>query len=119
MTKRSTARFGAIFILLAGITIGYIAAGGGVSLTEFAGAQAPATADSGTSTKNDPSLTPWKDPDDPYVIRLNREDQSIDAWKERNSKPNPQRDAGPIDLQRYAAGFDYTGFPTFFKAPIH
>ena len=44
-----------------------------------------------SDTKNDPSLTPWNDPDDPYVIRLNRKDASIDKWNQRNEKLDPDR----------------------------
>ena len=69
-------------------------------------------------SKNDPSLTPWNDPNDPFVIRLRKDDDTLNKWRERNKKSNPKRDAGPIDVQRYGWGLDYTGFPTFFKAPI-
>ena len=59
-----------------------------------------------SSTKNDPSLTPWNDPDDPYVIRLNREDAPPDAFFERNEKQD-RSIRGPIDLNRYKGGHAY------------
>ena len=138
MSKTTGTRIGVCVILVAGIAIGYLASSGGFDAAESADAQdVDAAQPNATSrpviqvaqaqgvtrarksdTQNDPSLTPWNDPNDPYVIRLNRDDKSVDAWNERNSKGNPKRDPGPIDLQRYAAGFDYVGFPTFFKAPV-
>ena len=33
-----------------------------------------------SDTKNDPSLTPWNDPDDPYLFRLNKKDPSLLKW---------------------------------------
>ncbi len=71
-----------------------------------------------TGTRNDPSLMPWSDPDDPHVIRLRKDDDTLELWRDRNEKPNVKREEGPIDVQRYGWGLDYTGFPTFFKAPI-
>ncbi len=69
------------------------------------------------STKNDPSLTPWNDPDDPYVIRLNRDDDPPNAFFELNKKLD-RSIRGPIDLQRYKKGHAYDGFPTFINQPI-
>ena len=72
-----------------------------------------------SDTKNDPSLTPWNDPNDPGVFRLNTDDPSHpDGWNARNEKPKLEREPGPIDLQRYYAGTMHNAFPTFFAMPI-
>ena len=78
----------------------------------------PAAVAQESDTRNDLSLTPWIDPDNPNVIRLDPTDATINTWNERNTKGNPKREPGPIDVQRYSGGFDFAGFPTFFKMPI-
>jgi agmatinase len=69
------------------------------------------------STRNDPSVTPWNDPDDPYVIRLNRDDPSTTSWNYRNSRLAEDR-KGPTDLNRYGGGARHEAFPTFLGAPV-
>ena len=45
-------------------------------------------AQDGTSTKDDPLVTPWVDPEDPTVFRMNEDDPSFpDGWRKRNDKP--------------------------------
>lgn len=76
-----------------------------------------AIAQEGTSTKGDPSVTPWNDPDDPYVIRLNKDDPSTTSWNARN--PGLAKDRkGPTDLNRYGGGARHEAFPTFLGAPV-
>jgi len=74
-------------------------------------------AQDGTSTKGDPSVTPWNDPDDPYVIRLNKDDPSTTSWNYRNSRLAKDR-KGPTDLNRYGGGARHEAFPTFMGAPV-
>ena len=71
----------------------------------------------GKSTKGDPTVTPWNDPKDPYVIKLNRDDPPPNAFFELNDKLD-RNIRGPIDLQRYKSGHAYDGFPTFIHQPI-
>ncbi len=69
-------------------------------------------------TKKDNSMTPWNEGDDPYVIRLNRDDPTVTTWNERNSKIDTENVAGPIDLNRYTGGTVYDAFPTFLSMPV-
>ena len=79
----------------------------------------PAAMAQQSDTRNDPSLTPWNDPSDPSVLRLNTDDPSHpDGWNARNDKPKLKREPGPIDLQRYYSGTMHNAFPTFFAMPI-
>ena len=66
----------------------------------------------------DNSMTPWNDPDDPYVILLNRDDPTVTEWNARNPGRDPTRAAGPIDLHRYSGGTVYDAFPTFLSMPV-
>ena len=44
---------------------------------------------------------PWKDPDNADVIVL--EEESRDSWrKRRDTSKDPEREAGPINPQRYS-----------------
>lgn len=70
------------------------------------------------STRTDPSVTPWRDPNNPMVILRDPNDPTAKFGFTRNSKPNPKRDAGPIDLQRYDMNPFGSYFPTLFGAPI-
>ena len=89
-----------------------------IALLIFFGAFGDVVQAQQSDTKGDPWM-PWNDPDDPYVIRLNKDDPTAgDFWNTRNDKGNPKRDAGPIDLQRYNMGTKPSGFPTFFHMPI-
>jgi agmatinase len=72
-----------------------------------------------SDTRNDPSWTPWIDPSNPNVVRLNKDDPSAEVWrKRRDTSKDPKREAGLIDLQRYEMGFHWQAFPTFFRAPV-
>ena len=100
-TKKTVVQCGVLALIIAGMVM-------------FAGLASAQESD----TKNDPSLTPWNDPDDPYVILLNRDDPTVNDWNARNDKLDPTRKPGPIDLQRYENGFPFGGFPTFLNAPF-
>lgn len=78
----------------------------------------PAFAEKGKSTKGDPSVTPWHDPQDPYVILLNKDDKNKPADMMKRNKMQDRSIRGPIDLQRYAGGHAFDGFPTYFNAPV-
>ncbi len=55
----------------------------------------------------------------PEAIPLDPRDPSIDVMALfRDCKDNPQRDAGPINIQRTVGGLSYQGIPTFFRAPV-
>ena len=98
---------GAVVILVVGIAIGYVASQTKMNVAETANAatsaadvsddsfnessepaQGVATTaqqeDGAKSTKDDPSLTPWNDPNNPGVLRLNTDDPSHpDGWRTR------------------------------------
>ncbi len=55
----------------------------------------------------------------PDAIPLDPRDPSIDVMALfRDCKDNPQREAGPINIQRTVGGLSYQGIPTFFRAPV-
>ena len=121
MNTTTSVRMGAAAILVLGIAIGYVVSQTGIDVTETASAQTPAANEEGGAeytTKDDPSLTPWNDPDDPYVFRLNKKDPSIFKWNQRNDKLDPNRKAGPMDLNRYKSGYAADAFPTFLQMPV-
>ena len=63
------------------------------------------------------SWMPWKDPENPGVIVL--EKNSRTGWlQRRDTSKDPKREPGPINPQRYEYGFNTHGFPTFFGAPL-
>ncbi len=52
-------------------------------------------------------------------IRLNPDDPTLDDWKQiREMADDPKREPGPINIQRFAGGFGWTGIPTFFMLPV-
>lgn len=54
---------------------------------------------------------------DKATIPLNTKSASFNAWKtKRPQSMNPKREAGPIEVSRYAQGFG-SGLPTFANAP--
>lgn len=63
---------------------------------------------------------PWKDPKNPDVIILDKDDPSKDIWKMRRDRSqDPAREPGLVHVQRYASGFSSMGaFPTFLAAPM-
>lgn len=60
---------------------------------------------------------PWRDPKNPYVIRL-ADDKDLMTTR-RDTSSDPKRTPGPISVQRYAGGMmPLGGFPSFLGAPI-
>jgi len=61
---------------------------------------------------------PHIDPDDP-TRRLIKQDASTNIWREeRPADRNPDREAGPIDIQRYQLQMEQGGIKTFFQLPV-
>ena len=80
------------------------------------------TKDDQPGGKDDPmaKFMPWLT-DDPTVVKLNPKDETIGLWNARNEKGGTgplKGGAGPIDVQRYALGFNWQAFPTFYGRPI-
>lgn len=61
---------------------------------------------------------PWVDPNNPYIIRLNPNDPTLDLWRERRDFSEDKRPPGPVNVQRYKMGHVSTGIPTFFHKPV-
>ena len=62
------------------------------------------------------SLQPWRDPDNPNVQIL---DDGWDVYyKRRDRSKDPKREAGPINLQRFAVVSGINGFPTYMGLPV-
>jgi agmatinase len=62
---------------------------------------------------------PWKDPDHPDVLRLNRDGSENAQVERRDTAQDPKREPGPVNPQRYAFGFMVGGgFPTYLGAPL-
>lgn len=62
------------------------------------------------------SMQPWRDPDNPLIMNL---DEGWDIYYRRRDRSNdPQREPGPIDLQRYYAVSGINGFPTYMGLPV-
>ena len=65
-----------------------------------------------------PVPMPHLDPDNPDVIRLSK-DPNRDMWRtEVDYSQFPDREAGPINLQRYEAQLETVGIKTFFQKPL-
>ena len=60
-------------------------------------------------------LQPWRDPDRPNVIIL---DKGYDDFFHRTDRSGEKRQPGPINLQRYQFAFSKWAFPTYLGAPI-
>ncbi len=61
-----------------------------------------------------PHIDP-KDPDRPLVTG----DESTNVWRTlRDPKRNPEREPGPIDIQRYDIQLEAVGIKTFFHLPL-
>ena len=55
----------------------------------------------------------------PNAIPLNPKGHGLDVAELFNDhKNNPQREPGPIDIQRTVGGFPFQGIPTFFHSPV-
>ncbi|MGI9522933.1 MAG: arginase family protein [Hyphomicrobiaceae bacterium] len=63
---------------------------------------------------------PWRDPKNPNVIVLDKNDPSKNVWNlRRDTSKDAKREPGLVNVQRYAAGFSSMGaFPTFLAAPM-
>ena len=62
------------------------------------------------------SMQPWRDKDNPLIENVS---EGWDLYFTRRDTSNdPQREAGPIDLQRYEAVSGINGFPTFMGMPV-
>ncbi len=60
-------------------------------------------------------LQPWRDPERPDVIVL---DKGYDDFFLRTDRSNEKRQPGPINLQRYQFAFSKWAFPTYLGAPV-
>ena len=60
-------------------------------------------------------LQPWRDPDRPDVVVL---DKGYDDFFHRTDRTSEERAAGPINLQRYQFAFSKWAFPTYLGVPI-
>ena len=60
-------------------------------------------------------LQPWRDPDNPDVIKL---DKGYDDFFIRTDRTDEKREPGPINVQRYQFAFSKWAFPTYLGAPI-
>ena len=60
-------------------------------------------------------LQPWRDPNRPDVIIL---DKGYDDFFHRTDRSAEKRQPGPINLQRYQFAFSKWAFPTYLGAPI-
>ncbi len=62
------------------------------------------------------SLQPWRVPGNPNLENI------AEGWdmyfKRRDTSKDPEREPGPIDLQRYEAVSGINGFPTFMGLPV-
>ena len=60
-------------------------------------------------------LQPWRDPNNPDVIKL---DEGYQDFFIRTERSEEERKPGPINLQRYQFAFSKWAFPTYMGAPI-
>ena len=68
--------------------------------------------------KEEPAQMPHIDPAEPDRPKVTG-DKSTNIWRsERDAARNPQRTAGPIDIQRYEIQLEPVGIKTFFHLPI-
>lgn len=68
--------------------------------------------------REEPAPMPHIDPTDP-TKRLIKQDASTNIWREeRPADRNPNRAAGPIDIQRYQLQMEPVGIKTFFQLPV-
>ena len=68
--------------------------------------------------KEDPAPMPHIDPDDPTKMLI-KQDASTNIWRElRDPERNPDREPGPIDIQRYQLQMEQGGIKTFFQLPV-
>lgn len=65
-----------------------------------------------------PEPMPHIDPNNPDVMRLSK-DPARDMWRtEVDASQFPEREAGPMNLQRYEAQLETVGIKTFFQKPL-
>lgn len=62
---------------------------------------------------------PWKDPNNPNVIVLDKDDPTNRAWNmRRDTSKDARREPGLVNPQRYEFGVNSYGFPTYFQMPM-
>ena len=62
------------------------------------------------------SMQPWRDPDNPNIMLL---DEGWDVYyKRRDRSSDPDREAGPINMQRYEVVSGINSFPTYMGLPV-
>jgi arginase len=57
-------------------------------------------------------------PGEKAVIPLDTDDPTYNLWQTPRDDLSEGREAGPINIQRYAGGAGWQGIPTFFKLPV-
>ncbi len=58
-------------------------------------------------------------PGDSTMLKLNPDDPTFNLWKMvRDRSADPNREPGPIHIQRYEGGAFPSGIPTFFNLPV-
>lgn len=73
----------------------------------------------GTYLENIEDFMPWKDRNNPGVLRMNLDGSENALIARRDTSQDPKREPGPINPQRYAFGFIVkSGFPTYLGAPL-
>ena len=77
--------------------------------------ESPNFADQPTIDGLPAGMQPWRDPERPDVIVL---DKDYDSFFHRTDRSNEERQPGPINLQRYEFQFSKWAFPTYLGAPI-
>ena len=61
-------------------------------------------------------MQPWRDPDNPNIMLL---DEGWDIYYQRRDRSNdPEREAGPINMQRYEVVSGINSFPTYMGLPV-
>ncbi len=61
-------------------------------------------------------LVPWRDPNDPNVIRLDDDSKAFLTRRDRSG--DLERTPGPINLQRYEDAWSKWAFPTYLGVPV-
>lgn len=68
--------------------------------------------------KEEPAPMPHIDPND-STKRLIKQDKSTNIWRDqRPADRNPNREPGPVDIQRYELQMEPVGIKTFFQLPV-
>ena len=136
MSNATGARFFALTFLVLGIAIGYMAAKSGFdgesvvakdTSSNTRGGQQVQLAQATTRAPSNSTATAVEKEktlmqriaESPNSVPLDPDNPMLDVRTIFNDfKHNPQRDAGPIDIQRTSFGMSYQGIPTFFRLPV-